>query len=169
MSVLSSLAWGETTEVKLSGILRASPETKVALKKASWSSLDPLIRRWPQRWWSKEGGGWRKGRGLWHQRVLPLQQVIHYLPTLGLEGIPLFLDMDCDQLLLRIGHFARECPSYTGLPHPGARREGGGGGGGGGSREYGTSKCLKCNRWETYNYGTCVVQVWYKQVQVGTL
>ena len=49
-----------------------------------------------------------------------------------------------DQLFLRIGHFARECPSYTGLPHPGARREGGGGGGGG--REYGTSKCLKCNR-----------------------
>ena len=46
-----------------------------------------------------------------------------------------------------MGHFARECPSYTGVPYP-ERRGAPGGGRGRGGREgdYGTSKCLKCNR-----------------------
>ena len=93
-------------------------------------------KRWWQGWW------------LWDQRVLQMQQVtfllLHQTSSLTLN------------FLSRVGHFARECPSYTGLPHLGGRREaisarGGGrdygrGGVRGGGKEYGTSKCLKCNR-----------------------
>jgi hypothetical protein len=49
-----------------------------------------------------------------------------------------------------VGHFARECPEYTGAPYPqrgrGAMVPFGRGGAGRGGGEYGTSKCLKCNR-----------------------
>lgn len=57
----------------------------------------------------------------------------------------------------KIGHFARECPEYTGVPYPNARRGLGPPGLGRDGRpspfargrpgDYGTSKCLKCNRY----------------------
>ena len=70
---------------------------------------------------------------------------------------PISLSQKCT-FILRMGHFARECPEYNGLPMSGVYR-----GqpplptsappyGRGNSRppappgEYGTSKCLKCNK-----------------------
>ena len=46
---------------------------------------------------------------------------------------------------LRMGHFARECPTVTGVPVRGARRDIAPYSRGRPS-DYGTSKCLKCNK-----------------------
>ena len=115
-------------------------------------------QRQSERWWQ---GWW-----LWDQRVLQMQQVtflvLHKTSSLTLN------------FLSRVGHFARECPSFTGLPHLGGRREaisarGGGrdygrGGVRGGGKEYGTSKCLKCNRsiLEYYLVLFQVLSLWFR-------
>ena len=44
-----------------------------------------------------------------------------------------------------MGHFARECPTVTGVPARGARRDIAPYSRGRPS-DYGTSKCLKCNK-----------------------